>query len=326
MLICLSCPKNSKLQSLSAANSPLHHDGIASPRPIPRREAQIKAFTAQLKDMVMKFSSGACRNCRLCSNRRNDHDKKDTMSRSSGMDASDDAAASSFRQFSPSEAHQFGELSPTPYDHLLPTAPRRRSQRRNKNSVFPATPKRSNSRCSRHSCDKKTESSAHREEWVAQVEPGVMITLVALPGGSNDLKRIRFSRELFSKWQAQLWWTENCDTVHELYTVSRSCTEVGDSSPISSCSSLQDEEEEALRNTPETLSTIDSAHTSPSRIDDYLLLHVSSSAHPSSRNSPCSRLSAAAPHAVLSASISTDQAHEHTRESGYDASFSCSSS
>jgi hypothetical protein len=29
-------------------------------------------------------------------------------------------------------------------------------------------------------------------EWMAQVEPGVQITFVTLPGGGNDLKRIRF--------------------------------------------------------------------------------------------------------------------------------------
>lgn len=30
------------------------------------------------------------------------------------------------------------------------------------------------------------------KEWVAQVEPGVIITFVSLPQGGNDLKRIRF--------------------------------------------------------------------------------------------------------------------------------------
>jgi hypothetical protein len=30
------------------------------------------------------------------------------------------------------------------------------------------------------------------KEWVAQVEPGVLITFVSLPDGGNDLKRIRF--------------------------------------------------------------------------------------------------------------------------------------
>ncbi|XP_062147508.1 protein Brevis radix-like 4 [Alnus glutinosa] len=59
------------------------------------------------------------------------------------------------------------------------------------------------------------------KEWVAQVEPGVLITFVSLPRGGNDLKRIRFSRELFNKWQAQRWWAENYDRVMELYNVQR---------------------------------------------------------------------------------------------------------
>ncbi|OAY53190.1 protein Brevis radix-like 2 isoform X2 [Manihot esculenta] len=72
----------------------------------------------------------------------------------------------------------------------------------------------------------RTESVVFMEEdepkeWVAQVEPGVLITFVSLPQGGNDLKRIRFSREMFNKWQAQRWWAENYDKVMELYNVRR---------------------------------------------------------------------------------------------------------
>ncbi|KAJ4824781.1 Protein Brevis radix-like 4 [Turnera subulata] len=59
------------------------------------------------------------------------------------------------------------------------------------------------------------------KEWVAQVEPGVLITFVSLPRGGNDLKRIRFSRDMFNKWQAQRWWAENYDRIMELYNVQR---------------------------------------------------------------------------------------------------------
>ncbi|KAI3790007.1 hypothetical protein L2E82_02816 [Cichorium intybus] len=59
------------------------------------------------------------------------------------------------------------------------------------------------------------------KEWVAQVEPGVLITFISLPRGGNDLKRIRFSREMFNKWQAQRWWQDNFEKVMELYNVQR---------------------------------------------------------------------------------------------------------
>ncbi|CAH1432053.1 unnamed protein product [Lactuca virosa] len=65
------------------------------------------------------------------------------------------------------------------------------------------------------------EEESEPKEWVAQVEPGVLITFVSLPRGGNDLKRIRFSREMFNKWQAQKWWQENYDKVMELYNVQR---------------------------------------------------------------------------------------------------------
>ena len=33
---------------------------------------------------------------------------------------------------------------------------------------------------------------SERKEWVAQVEPGVLITFLSLPRGGNDLKQIKF--------------------------------------------------------------------------------------------------------------------------------------
>ncbi|KAM0026657.1 putative brevis radix (BRX) domain, protein BREVIS RADIX [Helianthus debilis subsp. tardiflorus] len=65
------------------------------------------------------------------------------------------------------------------------------------------------------------EEEKEPKEWVAQVEPGVLITFVSLPRGGNDLKRIRFSRETFNKLQAQKWWQANYDKVTELYNVQR---------------------------------------------------------------------------------------------------------
>ncbi|KAK1326634.1 Protein Brevis radix-like 1 [Acorus calamus] len=66
-----------------------------------------------------------------------------------------------------------------------------------------------------------TEVGVGPKEWMAQMEPGVHITFVSLPSGGNDLKRIRFSKEMFNKWQAQRWWGENYDRIMELYNVQR---------------------------------------------------------------------------------------------------------
>ncbi|XP_054825752.1 protein BREVIS RADIX-like [Prosopis cineraria] len=74
---------------------------------------------------------------------------------------------------------------------------------------------------SAQSCDVVLEDEDEPKEWMAQVEPGVHITFVSLPDGGNDLKRIRFSREMFNKWQAQRWWGENYDRIMELYNVQR---------------------------------------------------------------------------------------------------------
>ncbi|KAF7119963.1 hypothetical protein RHSIM_Rhsim13G0211900 [Rhododendron simsii] len=65
----------------------------------------------------------------------------------------------------------------------------------------------------------KEGASRNDSQWVEQDEPGVYITLTALPGGDKDLKRVRFSRKRFSEKQAEQWWAENRARVYERYNV-----------------------------------------------------------------------------------------------------------
>ncbi|KAK1281420.1 Protein Brevis radix-like 4 [Acorus gramineus] len=83
------------------------------------------------------------------------------------------------------------------------------------------TPSMSGSSAAAELFMEEEEGEGEAREWVAQVEPGVLITFVSVARGGNDLKRIRFSREMFNKWQAQRWWTDNYDKVMELYNVQR---------------------------------------------------------------------------------------------------------
>ncbi|KAJ6813091.1 uncharacterized protein M6B38_145385 [Iris pallida] len=62
---------------------------------------------------------------------------------------------------------------------------------------------------------------APRDERVEQEEPGVYITLVALPSGQKGLKRVRFSRKQFSDREAELWWQENQNRVYLKYNIER---------------------------------------------------------------------------------------------------------
>ncbi|KAF5739251.1 hypothetical protein HS088_TW12G00453 [Tripterygium wilfordii] len=58
-----------------------------------------------------------------------------------------------------------------------------------------------------------------RAEWVLQDEPGVYITLSSLPGGGNELKRVRFSRKHFTEQQAEKWWADNGAKVCERHDI-----------------------------------------------------------------------------------------------------------
>uniref|UniRef100_A0A2N9HCS3 FYVE-type domain-containing protein n=1 Tax=Fagus sylvatica TaxID=28930 RepID=A0A2N9HCS3_FAGSY len=82
---------------------------------------------------------------------------------------------------------------------------------------------------------------ANGDEWVEQDEPGVYITLVSLPGGAKDLKRVRFSSFMlgpdlisqnfsfiiagkifgngFSEKEAEQWWALNRARVYQQYNI-----------------------------------------------------------------------------------------------------------
>ncbi|KAK1683793.1 hypothetical protein QYE76_044641 [Lolium multiflorum] len=60
-------------------------------------------------------------------------------------------------------------------------------------------------------------------EWVAEPEPGVLMTLLSRPDGTNHLRKLRFREELFDGPRAaQRWWADNYDCIVELYSIVQS--------------------------------------------------------------------------------------------------------
>ncbi|XP_037474396.1 putative protein Brevis radix-like 5 [Triticum dicoccoides] len=82
------------------------------------------------------------------------------------------------------------------------------------------------------------------DEWVAEPEPGVLMTLAPRPDGTNRLRKVRFRDELFDDWAAQSWWAYNHDRIVELYSlVNQSDGDGNDDAPVTPCQSDSDEEE-----------------------------------------------------------------------------------
>ncbi|KAM0862059.1 hypothetical protein ACQ4PT_045469 [Festuca glaucescens] len=81
-------------------------------------------------------------------------------------------------------------------------------------------------------------------EWVAEPEPGVLLTLSPRPDGSNRLRRVRFREELFDAWAAQSWWADNHDRIVELYSVVQSDDD-NDAAAAMPATPCQSDEEEA---------------------------------------------------------------------------------
>ncbi|KAK6159982.1 hypothetical protein DH2020_003363 [Rehmannia glutinosa] len=64
-----------------------------------------------------------------------------------------------------------------------------------------------------------TKGPLQKSKRIIQDEPGVYITLVTLPNGVNELRRVRFSRKRFTEDQAEKWWAENGTRVCERHNV-----------------------------------------------------------------------------------------------------------
>ncbi|TMX03905.1 hypothetical protein EJD97_013047 [Solanum chilense] len=180
--------------------------GEEGPRGTPNTKETVKSLTAQIKDIALKVSGKSSK----------------SSTPTSGYRRGGGRAYPDFETISEEVPYQPGSSSSTPAwdftrNHRTPRADPRffggygggGGDDEKRESVYSQTG------------DMVLPDEEGPKEWIAQVEPGVQITFVSLPTGGNDLKRIRFSRDMFDKWQAQRWWGENFDRIMELYNVQK---------------------------------------------------------------------------------------------------------
>ncbi|XP_008791912.1 protein Brevis radix-like 1 [Phoenix dactylifera] len=204
MLTCIACTKQLGGGGLHDPADDDDHDTAGG---TPSTRQAIKALTAQIKDMALK-ASGAYRHCKPCAG----------SGRHGGAGGyADSDGASGSERFHYAYRRAMGSTGSTP----RVVYGREMEARLRALSSGEGTPPSMSGRTETASSAVFMEEEDEPREWVAQVEPGVLITFLSLPQGGNDLKRIRFSREMFNKWQAQRWWAENYDKVMELYNVQR---------------------------------------------------------------------------------------------------------
>ncbi|KAL6661619.1 hypothetical protein ACP70R_001003 [Stipagrostis hirtigluma subsp. patula] len=239
MLTCIACSKQLPDGAPPLREPPEEDDddnavaGGGAEAATPSTRQAIKALTSQIKDMALK-ASGAYRHCKPC--------------------AGSSASAPTSRRHHPyhhrgayadSEVGSGSERFQYAYQRAGTSAastPRLRSGGViSSGDVTPSASTRTDFLAGDEEEEEEAGETAsgseddEAKEWVAQVEPGVLITFLSLPQGGNDLKRIRFSfsavsvvhelmhnsREMFNKWQAQRWWAENYEKVMELYNVQK---------------------------------------------------------------------------------------------------------
>ncbi|XP_013618878.1 PREDICTED: protein Brevis radix-like 4 isoform X2 [Brassica oleracea var. oleracea] len=177
---------------------------------------QAKSLSSQLKDMALK-ASGAYRHCTPCTEGQAPGPIKSTLVTTKSDPESDQRFKMLYGR---SNSSITATAAAAAMQQQQPRVWGKEMEARLKGiSSGEATPK---SASGRNRVDPIVfVEEKEPKEWVAQVEPGVLITFVSLPGGGNDLKRIRFSRDMFNKLQAQRWWADNYDKVMELYNVQK---------------------------------------------------------------------------------------------------------
>ncbi|XP_021903082.1 protein BREVIS RADIX isoform X2 [Carica papaya] len=202
MFTCIACTKQMAEGGEEVEGS---GGGGARGSGTPNTKDAVKSLTAQIKDMALKFS-GAYRQCKPCTG--SSSYKKGQRPYPDFDTASEGVPYPYFASSSSTPAWDFTSSAHHP--------PGRSDSRFTGVFNGDRTPGGGT-----ESCDVVLDDEDQPKEWMAQVEPGVHITFISLPNGGNDLKRIRFSREMFNKWQAQRWWGENYDRIMELYNVQR---------------------------------------------------------------------------------------------------------
>ncbi|KAL6858792.1 hypothetical protein ACP4OV_017794 [Aristida adscensionis] len=250
MLTCIACSKQLPGGAPPLRESPEDDEddhavavaGGGGDSATPGTRQAIKALTAQIKDMALK-ASGAYRHCKPCAGSSASPSRRHHPYHSEVASGSErfhyayrragNSAASTPRLRS-GGVMSVGEFTPSSSlrsDFFAGDEEEEEEEEEDEDEEEEAE-------------EEETAGGSEddeEKEWVAQVEPGVLITFLSLPQGGNDLKRIRFriyismvvssvpaghelmydSREMFNKWQAQRWWAENYEKVMELYNVQK---------------------------------------------------------------------------------------------------------
>lgn len=207
MLTCIARPKQQHAGNDNSASHLHQLDDSHDSAHTPNSKLAIKALTSQIKGIALKASGAAYK----CNPNSSSGPTRKYSEAESGSSSEKLKVAWSYRRTMSANSSASSTAATPRWGKEL-------EARLKGLSVGNGTPSASGRRV-----DSVVVLEEEREskEWVAQVEPGVLITFVSLPRGGNDLKRIRFSRDMFNKWQAQKWWTENYEKVMELYNVQK---------------------------------------------------------------------------------------------------------
>ncbi|KAF3585860.1 hypothetical protein F2Q69_00031699 [Brassica cretica] len=165
MLTCIACSKQVNTNNGGSKDEEEDDDRT------PRSKQTIKSLTSQIKDMAVK-ASGAYKSCKPCSVNSNRN--------------SDAASASGRLHYAYKRPGISRSGSSTP--KILG----KEMESRLKGLLSGEGTPESVSGRTESTVFLEEEEEDEPKEWVAQVEPGVLITFVSLPEGGNDLKRIRF--------------------------------------------------------------------------------------------------------------------------------------
>ncbi|KAH8963926.1 hypothetical protein BDL97_04G036700 [Sphagnum fallax] len=228
MLACMT-PKNTDEEAIESTYS--DKTSLNTTRPDLRR---LKSFTCQFKDLLAKVTAGAYKHsCKPCTASMYDHDAEHAVH---PVPYSDTTTEMQSGQFSlPSHQYRYTTTPQRAYTtvpswgamqgSLADQKLNRKSsahywdQGKHSNQVVYGASVRMAEETRASNGAAPTGQCLPGTEWFSQVELGVFITFISLSNGCNTLKRIRFSRDIFSKREAESWWMENSNRICAIYHV-----------------------------------------------------------------------------------------------------------
>ncbi|KAI7751666.1 hypothetical protein M8C21_010553, partial [Ambrosia artemisiifolia] len=210
MLTCIACTKQLNGRSL-------HEEDDGDTATTPRTKQAVKSLTSQIKDIALK-ASGAYKHCKPCTGASADSNPTRRGYLGSETGSMSGRFFSGYHRTGNSTPRVWGKEMEARLKGLSSGASTPASvSGRTESARLPTRIQKKPTTVKGEDCDISPNNMLM--DFMEKKKLG-MASSSSLVLQSMEIEATRI-REMFNKWQAQRWWSENCEKIMELYNVQR---------------------------------------------------------------------------------------------------------